>query len=423
MTKEKLIARFTKYISFDTVSAPDGKVCPSTDKQLVLARYLVEELKSLGCTDVAMDEHGYVLATLPATSDDMADTPVLGLIAHMDTSPDACGGPVKWRIVEAYDGGDIVLNHGTAATNGKKIIMSPKDFPELFDYVGQDIMVTDGTTLLGADDKAGICAIMSAVEYLQAHKEIPHGKVRIGFTPDEEIGRSADKFDVEKFGADFAFTVDGGAVGGLEYENFNAANVAIRINGRNVHTGDAKNKMINAITVASEWQMMLPQGEQPETTEGYEGFYHVHTIKGDVSEVRMGMLIRDHDMEKFKKRKAYLDKMAELLNTRYGAGTVEVVSRDSYYNMKEKIEPVMYIIELAKAAMSRAGVVPSIEPIRGGTDGARLSFMGLPCPNIFTGGMNYHGVYEYLPIPSLEKAALVVMELIKGAAQVKNEIK
>lgn len=423
MTREKLIARFTKYISFDTASAPDGKVCPSTDKQFVLARFLVEELKSLGCTDVAMDEHGYVLATLPATSDDMADTPVLGLIAHMDTSPDACGGPVKWRIVEAYDGGDIVLNHGTAATNGKKIIMSPKDFPELFDYVGQDIMVTDGTTLLGADDKAGICAIMSAVEYLQAHKEIPHGKVRIGFTPDEEIGRSADKFDVEKFGADFAFTVDGGAVGGLEYENFNAANVAIRINGRNVHTGDAKNKMINAITVASEWQMMLPQGEQPETTEGYEGFYHVHTIKGDVSEVRMGMLIRDHDMEKFKKRKAYLDKMAELLNTRYGAGTVEVVSRDSYYNMKEKIEPVMYIIELAKAAMARAGVVPSIEPIRGGTDGARLSFMGLPCPNIFTGGMNYHGVYEYLPIPSLEKAALVVMELIKGAVQAKNEIK
>lgn len=423
MTKEKLIARFTKYISFDTASAPDGKVCPSTEKQLVLARYLVEELKSLGCIEVTMDEHGYVMATLPATSEVMADTPVLGLIAHMDTSPDACGGPVKWRIVEAYDGGDIVLNHGTAATNGKKIIMSPKDFPELLDYVGQDIMVTDGTTLLGADDKAGICAIMSAVEYLQAHKEIPHGKVRIGFTPDEEIGRSADKFDVEKFGADFAFTVDGGAVGGLEYENFNAANVAIRINGRNVHTGDAKNKMINAITVASEWQMMLPQGEQPETTEGYEGFYHVHTIKGDVSEVRMGMLIRDHDMEKFKKRKAYLDKMAELLNTRYGAGTVEVVSRDSYYNMKEKIEPVMYIIELAKAAMARAGVAPSIEPIRGGTDGARLSFMGLPCPNIFTGGMNYHGVYEYLPIPSLEKAALVVMELIKGAAQAKNEIK
>ena len=300
--------------------------------------------------------------------------------------------------------------------------MSPKEFPELLDYKGQDIIVTDGTTLLGADDKAGITAIMSAVEYFKEHTEITHGKVRIAFTPDEEIGRSADLFDVKKFGADFAFTVDGGAVGGLEYECFNACNLAVRVNGRNVHTGDAKNKMINALTIASEWQLMLPQTEQPETTEGYEGFYHVHTIKGNTSEARMGVLIRDHDRDKFEKRKEYVKKITELLNFRYGEGTVEVIYKDIYYNMKEKIAPVMWIVDIAKEAMERAGITPVISPIRGGTDGARLSFMGLPCPNIFTGGMNYHGIYEYLPVPSLLKSAQTVVEIVKGVGKQRENL-
>lgn len=414
---DKIVERFTKYIGFDTASAPEGKSCPTTETQLNFAKYLVGELQSLGCTDAQVDENGYVMATLPAT-EGMDDAPVLGLIAHMDTSPDACGGPVNWRIVEKYSGEDIVLNEGSSKTHGRMVILSPDQFPELLDYRGQDIMVTDGTTLLGADDKAGICAIMSAVEYLQEHKEIPHGRVRIGFTPDEEIGRGADRFDVKAFGADFAFTVDGGAIGELEYENFNAANVAIRINGRNVHTGEAKNKMLNAITIAAEWQMMLPEAEKPENTEGYQGFYHVHTIKGGVSEVTMGMLIRDHDMTKFQQKKEKLQEMAEQLNDKYGAGTVVVVSKDSYYNMKEKIQPVMYIVELAKRAMLNVGVKPKIQPIRGGTDGARLSYMGLPCPNIFTGGMNYHGVYEYLPINSLEKSCQTVLEIIKETGKV-----
>lgn len=412
-----LVQRFTKYISFNTSSAPDGKACPTTAGQLDFARYLVQELKSLGCIDADADENGYVMATLPATAG-MAEVPVLGLLAHMDTSPDACGGPVNWRIERNYAGGDILLNEGEKNTNGRKVILSPEQFPELLDYVGQDIMVTDGTTLLGADDKAGICAIMTAVEYLQAHREIPHGKVRIGFTPDEEIGRGADKFDVARFGADFAFTVDGGAVGELEYENFNAANAAIRINGRNVHTGEAKNKMLNAITIAAEWQMLLPEAEKPENTEGYQGFYHVHTIKGGVSEVTMGMLIRDHDMEKFKEKKARLHEIAGELNKKYGEGTVEVVCKDSYYNMKEKIKPVMYIVELAQEAMHRVGVTPKVQPIRGGTDGARLSYMGLPCPNIFTGGLNYHGVHEYLPLQSLEKSCETVLEIIKNVPDV-----
>lgn len=414
---DNMVKRFTKYISFDTASAPDGKSCPTTVKQMEFAKYLVQELRSLGCIDAAVDDNGYVMATLPAACG-MENVPVLGLIAHMDTSPDACGGPVNWRIVENYSGGDIILNEGNDKTHGRKVILSLTQFPELADYVGQDIMVTDGTTLLGADDKAGICAIMSAVEYLMEHREIPHGKVRIGFTPDEEIGRGADRFDVAKFGADFAFTVDGGAVGELEYENFNAANVAIRINGRNVHTGEAKNKMINAINIAAEWQMMLPEDEKPENTEGYQGFYHVHTIKGGVSEVTMGMLIRDHDMTKFQQKKARLHEIAEVLNAKYGSGTVEVVSKDSYYNMKEKIESMMYIVDLAKKSMLEAGVTPKIQPIRGGTDGARLSYMGLPCPNIFTGGMNYHGIYEYLPLQSLKKSCETVLAIIKNTKSI-----
>lgn len=421
MDREKILKKFTSYIAYDTTSDGSSKTCPSTEKQRPLGMLLVEEMKALGMADVDIDENGYVMGTLPA-SEGMENVPVLGLIAHMDTSPDAVGGPVKWRIEKAYNGGEIVLNKGTSATNGKAVIMSPKDFPELLDYVGQDIIVTDGTTLLGADDKAGITAIMSAVEYFREHVDVPHGKVRVAFTPDEEIGRSADLFDVKKFGADFAFTVDGGAVGGLEYECFNACNLAVRVNGRNVHTGDAKNKMINALTIASEWQLMLPQTEQPETTEGYEGFYHVHTIKGNTSEARMGVLIRDHDRDKFEKRKEYVKKITELLNFHYGEGTVEVIYKDIYYNMKEKIAPVMWIVDIAKEAMERAGVTPVISPIRGGTDGARLSFMGLPCPNIFTGGMNYHGIYEYLPVPSLLKSAQTVVEIVKGVGKQRENL-
>ena len=421
MDREKILKKFTSYIAYDTTSDGSSKTCPSTEKQRPLGMFLVEEMKALGMADVDIDENGYVMGTLPA-SEGMEKVPVLGLIAHMDTSPDAVGGPVKWRIEKAYSGGEIILNKGTSATNGKAITMSPKEFPELLDYKGQDIIVTDGTTLLGADDKAGITAIMSAVEYFKEHTEITHGKVRIAFTPDEEIGRSADLFDVKKFGADFAFTVDGGAVGGLEYECCNACNLAVRVNGRNVHTGDAKNKMINALTIASEWQLMLPQTEQPETTEGYEGFYHVHTIKGNTSEARMGVLIRDHDRDKFEKRKEYVKKITELLNFRYGEGTVEVIYKDIYYNMKEKIAPVMWIVDIAKEAMERAGITPVISPIRGGTDGARLSFMGLPCPNIFTGGMNYHGIYEYLPVPSLLKSAQTVVEIVKGVGKQRENL-
>ena len=421
MDREKILKKFTSYIAYDTTSDGSSKTCPSTGKQRPLGMFLVEEMKALGMADVDIDENGYVMGTLPA-SEGMEKVPVLGLIAHMDTSPDAVGGPVKWRIEKAHSGGEIILNKGTSATNGKAITMSPKEFPELLDYKGQDISVTDGTTLLGADDKAGITAIMSAVEYFKEHTEITHGKVRIAFTPDEEIGRSADLFDVKKFGADFAFTVDGGAVGGLEYECFNACNLAVRVNGRNVHTGDAKNKMINALTIASEWQLMLPQTEQPETTEGYEGFYHVHTIKGNTSEARMGVLIRDHDRDKFEKRKEYVKKITELLNFRYGEGTVEVIYKDIYYNMKEKIAPVMWIVDIAKEAMERAGITPVISPIRGGTDGARLSFMGLPCPNIFTGGMNYHGIYEYLPVPSLLKSAQTVVEIVKGVGKQRENL-
>ncbi|MDY3738938.1 MAG: peptidase T [Selenomonadaceae bacterium] len=421
MDREKILKKFTSYIAYDTTSDGSSKTCPSTEKQRPLGMFLVEEMKALGMADVDIDENGYVMGTLPA-SEGMEKVPVLGLIAHMDTSPDAVGGPVKWRIEKAYSGGEIILNKGTSATNGKAITMSPKEFPELLDYKGQDIIVTDGTTLLGADDKAGITAIMSAVEYFKEHTEITHGKVRIAFTPDEEIGRSADLFDVKKFGADFAFTVDGGAVGGLEYECFNACNLAVRVNGRNVHTGDAKNKMINALTIASEWQLMLPQTEQPETTEGYEGFYHVHTIKGNTSEARMGVLIRDHDRDKFEKRKEYVKKITELLNFRYGEGTVEVIYKDIYYNMKEKSAPVMWIVDIAKEAMERAGITPVISPIRGGTDGARLSFMGLPCPNIFTGGMNYHGIYEYLPVPSLLKSAQTVVEIVKGVGKQRENL-
>ena len=410
---DTLVKRFRDYISFDTQSDEENdKECPSTAKQLVLAKHLVEELQGLGLADASMDDHGYVMVTLPANG--CAAAPVVGFISHMDTSPDASGKDVKARIVKAYDGKDILLN---AEEN---ILLSPLQFPELQDYAGQDLMVTDGTTLLGADDKAGICAIISAVEYLVQHPEIQHGVIRIGFTPDEETGRSADLFDVKKFGADFAYTVDGGALGGIEYENFNAANATVHFHGIGVHTGDAKHKMINALTIASEWQQMLPVGERPEHTEGYEGFYHIHKVNGDVENVAMMMLIRDHDRARFEQRKEFLQNLATLLNQKYGEGSVEVDCKDVYYNMKEKMEPAMYVVELAERAMRSIGVEPVCAPIRGGTDGARLSFMGLPCPNLFTGGHNFHGKYEYLPLQSLQKAAGTVLGIICGAADLKK---
>jgi len=409
-----MVKRFKDYISFDTQSDEENdKACPSTPGQMVLSKHLAEELKAIGLTEVDLDNHGYVMATLPANG--AADAPVVGFIAHVDTSPDAAGGPIKPQIVRDYDGKDIVLNE-----NGP-IVFSTKDFPEVLKYKGQDIMFTDGTTLLGADDKAGVTAIVSAMEYLVNHPEIKHGKIRVGFTPDEETGRSADRFDVEKFGADFAYTIDGGELGGLEYENFNAANPVITFHGRSVHTGDAKGKMINAITLAAEWQQLLPAGEKPEYTEGYEGFFHVYKITGGVEKCTMNMLVRDHSRQKFEQRKAYLEDMADFFNKKYGEGTVEVTPHDVYFNMLEKIEDGnMYVVELAKQAMEAAGVTPDVQPIRGGTDGARLSFMGLPCPNIFTGGANFHGRFEYLPLNSLKKAGETVLGIAVGAAALKK---
>jgi tripeptide aminopeptidase len=411
---ETVVKRFRDYISFNTQSdEANDKECPSTQGQMVLAEHLAEELRSIGLTEVTVDEHAYVVATLPANDD--GDAPVVGFISHLDTSPDAAGGPIHEQIIRAYPGGDIVLN------KEKNIVFSVADFPGIERYKGQDIMMTDGTTLLGADDKAGVTAIVSAAEYLMAHPEIRHGKIRLGFTPDEETGRSADRFDVKAFGADFAYTVDGGELGGLEYENFNAANPTIVFHGRSVHTGDAKGKMKNAVSMAAEWQQMLPAGEKPEYTEGHEGFFHVHTIHGGVEMVTMEMLVRDHDRAHFERRKALLDDMAAFFNKKYGEGSVEVHHRDVYYNMLEKIEDGnLYVVELARAAMEEVGVEPDVQPIRGGTDGARLSFMGLPCPNLFTGGANFHGRFEYLPLSSLQKAAEVVLAImIKAGEQCK----
>lgn len=407
--RDILVNRFMKYVSFDTQSDEDNNtVCPSTKRQTVLAQYLAEELRRIGLSDVSLDEHGYVMATLPANGAEQA--PVVGFISHLDTSPDAPGGPVKPRIVTDYDGGDIVLNQE------EKIILSPQDFPGLLAYTGQDIMVTDGKTLLGADDKAGVTAIVSAAEYLLQHRDIPHGTVRIGFTPDEETGRSALLFDVAKFAADFAYTVDGGELGGLEYENFNAANPVITIYGRSVHTGDAKGKMVNAISLASKWQQMLPAGEKPEYTEDREGFFHVYKISGGVEQCTLHMLVRDHDRKRFEERKEYLRNMARFFNETYGDHTVDIKEHDVYYNMLDVIRNGhMDVVDLAKDAMKAVGVTPVVAPIRGGTDGAQLSFRGLPCPNLFTGGANFHGRFEYLPLDSLKKSCETVIEIIKLA--------
>ena len=393
-----IVERFLKYVSFCTTSDENTGMTPSTPGQMEFAQYLAEELRSIGLTEVSLDENGYIMATLPGNVERMNELtseriPVIGFIAHMDTSPDASGKHVKASIVKAEE----------------------RDYIDRR-YAGQDVIVTDTTTLLGADDKAGIAEIVTAMEYLIQHPEIQHGKVRVGFTPDEEIGCGADHFDVKKFGADFAYTMDGGAIGELEFENFNAASAKIHVHGLNVHPGTAYHKMRNSMRIAYQIAVMLPRFQTPEHTQGYEGFYHLIGMNGTVEETTLSYIIRDHDRTQFEYRKRELEHLVNKINAEYGAGTAEIEIRDQYYNMREKIEPVMHIIELAKSAMESAGVTPVVKPIRGGTDGARLSFEGLPCPNIFAGGENFHSRYEYLPIPSMEKAKDVILEIIKKAS-------
>lgn len=402
-----VIDRFLRYVKFDTQSDDETNMTPSTPGQMEFAKYLKGELEQMHLEDISLDENGYLMATLPANCD--KEVPVVGFIAHLDTAPDMSGKHVNPRIVN-YKGGDIVLNEE------QKIVLSPEEFPEMLNYLGQDLIVTDGTTLLGADDKAGIAEIISAVAYLQAHPEIKHGKIRIAFNPDEEIGKGAHKFDVERFGCDFAYTMDGGAIGELEYENFNAAGAKITIKGRNVHPGTAKHKMVNSIRVANQFIAMLPRWETPEHTEGYEGFYHLVGINGTVEETTLHYIIRDHDRSRFESRKREIEHLVAKTNEEFpGSCTAEI--NDQYYNMREKIEPVMHIITLAEEAMREAGIEPHVQPIRGGTDGAQLSFKGLPCPNIFAGGENFHGRYEYVPVPSMEKARDVIVNIVRILAK------
>ena len=403
-----IVERFLKYVSFDTQSAEDAGKTPSTDKQLRLAEYLTEELKALGLTEVEMDANGYVYATLPANTD--RPVPTIGFIAHMDTSPDCSGCDVKPRIVRDYDGSDLVLD----AEAG--IVSSPKKFPELLDHIGEDIIVTDGHTLLGADDKAGIAEIVNAMEYLLAHPEVEHGKVRVGFNPDEEIGLGAHKFDVEKFGCEWAYTMDGGELGELEYENFNAASAKVEVKGVSVHPGYAKGKMVNAARVAAELAAQMPTHETPEQTQDYEGFFHLLGVEGNVEHATLSYIIRDHDRARFERRKAYMEKCVEWFNVKYGEGTVQLTLNDQYYNMREKIEPVPHVVDLVVEAMKQCGIPAKVKAIRGGTDGAQLSFMGLPCPNIFAGGLNFHGPHEFLPVPSLRRASELVVKIIELTA-------
>jgi tripeptide aminopeptidase len=404
-----LVERFLRYVSFDTQSDDNSGVTPSTAKQMVFAQYLKNELEALGLEEIELDEYGYLYATLPANTD--KEVPTIGFIAHMDTSPDMSGADVTPRIVHNYDGSDIVL------CEEDNIVMTTSQFPELLDHKGEDLIVTNGKTLLGADDKAGIAEIVSAIVYLQQHPEIKHGKIRVGFNPDEEIGLGAHKFDVEKFGCQWAYTMDGSEVGELEFENFNAAAAKIIVKGRNVHPGYAKNKMVNAIRVANEFMNLLPGNETPESTEGYEGFYHVVGVEGSVEEATISYIIRDHDRTKFEARKECMQAWGEAINAKYGAGTVTVELKDQYYNMRMQIEPVMHIIDIAFKAMEEAGVTPKVKAIRGGTDGAQLSFKGLPCPNIFAGGLNFHGRYEFVPIQSMEKAMDVVVKIAELTAR------
>ena len=427
--------RFLNYTKYDTQSAEDSQTVPSTAKQLVFAEYLKKELEAEGLSDVVMDDKGYIYATLKANTKE--DIPTIGFISHYDTSPDCSGADVKARIVNNYNGGDIVLGgfeergtrnealgsaallckeRGTRNEERDYLIMSPKKFPELLSHVGEDLIVTDGTTLLGADDKAGIAEIVQAMVYLQEHKEVKHGDIRVAFNPDEEIGMGAHHFDVERFGCQWAYTMDGGDVGELEFENFNAASAKIYIKGVSVHPGYAKGKMVNANRLAAEFAALLPVDETPETTEGYQGFYHLTAIQGTVEQATLSYIIRDHDRDRFEDRKRAIQNAVIAMNERYGEGTVTAEVKDQYYNMKEKIEPQMHVIDVVLHAMQAVGVAPKVKPIRGGTDGAQLSFRGLPCPNIFAGGVNFHGPYEFVSIQSMEKAMQVIVKICELTA-------
>ncbi len=396
-----LVERFINYTKFDTQSAEDSTTVPSTPKQLIFAKYLKEELEHEGLEDVEMDDMGYIYATLPGNT--KKDAPTIGFISHYDTALDASGANIKARIVKNYDGGDIELSPG--------IISSPKKFPELLAHKGEDLIVTDGTTLLGADDKAGVAEIVQAMCYLRDHPEIKHGDIRVGFNPDEEIGMGAHHFDVEKFGCQWAYTMDGGDIGDLEYENFNAASAKVTIKGVSVHTGYAKGKMINASRLACEFNSHIPETDIPETTEGYQGFYHLLSINSHCEEAKLAYIIRDHDRKKFEQRKDFMEDIVKEMNEKYGEGTVSIEIKDQYYNMKEKIDPNMYVIDIVLKAMQESGVKPKVEPIRGGTDGAQLSFRGLPCPNIFAGGVNFHGPYEFVSVQVMQKAVEVIVRI------------
>ena len=403
-----VVDRFLNYVKFDTQSDELTNLTPSTPGQMIFAQHLEKELQELGLTEISLDDNGYLMATLPANTD--KDVPTIGFIAHLDTSPDMSGRHVKPRIVEKYAGGDITLN------SEENVVLSPSQFPELNDYMGHDLIVTDGNTLLGADDKAGIAEIIAAVDYLKNHPEIKHGKIRIAFNPDEEIGQGAHKFDVKHFDADWAYTMDGGAIGELEFENFNAAVAKVTFKGLNVHPGYAKHKMLNSIRVANQYAIMLPRWETPEHTENYEGFYHLIGFEGSVEKTVLTYIIRDHDRDRFERRKRELEHLTRKVNCEFPAcASIEI--KDQYYNMREKIEPVMHIIDTAIKAMENVGVTPKVQPIRGGTDGAQLSFKGLPCPNIFAGGLNFHGRYEFVPISSMEKATEVIVEICRLVAQ------
>lgn len=403
-----LLERFLKYVSIHTTSDENTGLVPSTPQQMEFAKILAEELKDMGMQDVSLDKKGYLMATLPSNID--KDVPTVGFISHLDTSPDMSGKNVKPRIVENYDGNDIILNEK------ENIVLSPKQFPELTMYRSQSLVVTNGLTLLGADDKAGIAEIMTAMDYFIKNPDVKHGKVRIAFNPDEEIGLGAHHFDVEKFGCQFAYTMDGGEIGELEYENFNAAGAKVTFYGTNVHPGYAKNKMVNSMKIATKFMATVPANESPEYTDGYEGFYHLTGIGGDVEKTTVSYIIRDHDRKKFEERKAHLQMLVDKINSEFGDNTATLEVKDQYYNMKEKVEPVKYIVDIASEAIRQAGVEPKVKPIRGGTDGAQLSFKGLPCPNIFAGGHNFHGKYEFVPIQSMEKATEVVKNIIKIVA-------
>ena len=409
MNKQHIIDRFVKYVTIDTESDPNNPAFPSTEKQWDLARVLEKELKEIGMDDVELDENCYLMATLPSNLD--YEVPTIGFVAHIDTSPDFTGANVKPQIHENYNGGDILLN------KEENIVLSPSYFEDLLQYKGQTIITTDGTTLLGADDKAGVTEIVSAMEYLIQHPEIKHGKIRICFTPDEEVGKGAHLFDVEKFGAEWAYTMDGSQIGELEYENFNAAGATVTIDGKIVHPGYAKGKLINSMLIASEFINALPEDEVPEKTTGYEGFFHLHHMEGKVEQTKLHYIIRDHDMEQFENRKKAMLDLAEVLNAKQGKKLVSIEMKDQYFNMKEKVVPVMHIVDIAEEVMKDMGITPLIKPIRGGTDGSQLSYKGLPCPNIFAGGHNFHGRYEYVPVESIIKATEVIVGIAEKVSQ------